>query len=235
MAKSKVSAAFQKVASRTTKGAFDEARKAERQARGIPFPIGMKGTGVVSCIVCDMTKAKEGKESVPIVRVELKADTPEGARGKILSGPGLMWMIKASATNEDWGAEDAWGMMLGGLEQLGCPEELTKNYDDFQEVVDWFEEEPRKVSWEVVDASYTNNKGKVVSQKAFEVYEYVNVSQQETAEGTSEEIDPNAKYVLYKGKKHRVVEENEDDNTYVLVSVASGVKRTVSQEDCEDC
>ena len=231
MAKSQISAGFQKFANKTTKGEYDKARKAERIGRGIPFPIGTKGTGYVSAIICKETKPDNEGVKHPMIRVEVKVEAPEASKGKTLSGPGLMQTIKDGKNPETWSAEMAFTAALTMLENLGLPPEISKEYEEFQECVDWFEEEKRLVHWEVEDTSYTKD-GRTVNQKGYQVFALVDESKKESAEGEGEEHDPDASYCTFRGSKHRIVKDHGD--TLDLIGVNSGREREgVDKEDVE--
>jgi len=232
MSKSQMSAGFAKFSSKTTKGAYDDARQNERIGRGIPFPVGTKGTAVVSSIICDETKADEktGKK-FPRVRVELSVETPEAARGKKLSGSGLMQTIKDGSDPAKWSAEQAWGAMLGLLEDMGLPEEVSKGYSDFQQCLDFFEEEPRVVSWEIQPNNYKNRQGVEVQGKQISAFAIVDEAAIPSADEAEGEI-PEGKQCLYRGGKHVVLEENGD--TLKLQSIGSGrVRENVDIEDVQ--
>lgn len=233
MSKSEMSAGFKKFAAKTTRGSYDEARKNERMGGGIPFEVGTKGRGVVSAVICDETKEDAKGEKHPRIRVEISVTEPEAARGKTLSGPGLMQTIKDGRDPAKWSAEQAFGAALGMLENLGCPEEITKGYERFEEVLEFFDDEPREVSWSIEENRYTNAKGQEIVGKQVNAFAYI-PSPETSAEPESEELDPNAKYVMYRGAKHKVEAETEED--YDLVSVNGGRKRTgVAKQDCEPC
>ena len=224
MSKSGMSADFAKFAAKTTKGSYDEARQAERFGRGIPFPIGTKGTAVVGALVCDQTKADpQTGEQFQRVRIELLIETPESHRGKPLTG-GYFVMKDSTKVGSTWTAENWWGSMLGTLEDLGCPEELTKGYSDFQEVIDWFEAEPRNVSFEIVANNYTKN-GAIVQGKQVNAFAAFDEGSIPSAEGTPEAHDPSATYCTFRGTKHRVA--SEDGGNITIVNVNSQTQRTV--------
>lgn len=210
--KQQVSPGFAKFASKTTKGKFDEARKGERMGRGIPFAIGTSGEGNVGNIICDETKADDDGISHPRIRVEIIISSPESAKGKVISGPGLMQTIKDGKDPEKWSKEMAWGAALGLLESLGCPKELTEGYDEFQEVLDWFREEPRPVAWEVVDSSwYNKTTKKTVEQKGISAVAILDESNASSAvEGEKMEEDPNGVYCAYRGIRHIILDEDDD-------------------------
>jgi len=235
MAKSTISSGFAKFAAKTTKGAYDEARKGERMGRGIPFPVGTTGTGVVSAVICDTTKKDEKTgEQHPRIRVEIKVETPEEGRGKTLSGPGLMQTIKDGRDPSKWSAQDAFSAALAMLEDCGLPEEISKGYKDFQECVDWFDEEPRYVNWEIEENNYTNRNGQQVNGKQTSVLPIVNEAGIPAADKPAdeeEETDPDATYCKYRGGKHKVV--GEDGDMLTIKGVNSGNIREVKKEDVE--
>ena len=94
MATSQLSPSFKKFAGRTNQGSYDKARTAERVARGIPYSVGSKGTGVVSGIRGVMQKDRQTGEEYPICSVEITIETPEAMRGRKLSGAGLQGYIR---------------------------------------------------------------------------------------------------------------------------------------------
>ena len=232
MTKSQMSAGFAKFSAKTTKGSYDEARQNERIGRGIPFPVGAKGTAVVGAIICDETKADEKTgEKFPRVRVELTVETPEAARGKSLSGSGLMQTIKDGNDPSKWSAEQAWGAMLGMLENLGLPEEISKGYSDFQECIDWFEEAPRTVSWEIQENNYTNRSGVLVQGKQISAFAIIDEASIPSAADSGSEV-PEGKMCLYRGGKHVILEDNGE--LLKLQSVGSGrLREGVDKDDVE--
>lgn len=230
MTKSQMSAGFAKFASKTTKGGYEEARKGERMGRGVPFPVGTKGTGVVSKVECDETKPDNNGVTYPRIRVEIRAETPEVARGKQLSGSGLMQTIKDGPDPSKWSAEQAFGAALGMLEDLGLPTEISQGYSDFQEVLDWFDAEPRKVSWEIQANDYVNKTGKEVKGKQIYAVVYMEEADIPSADAPFEEHDPNSKYCMYRGAKHRIVEEGE---TLTLRSVSGTNRSGIAKDDVE--
>jgi hypothetical protein len=232
MTKSKISKDFARFAKKTTKGTYDEARKAERTARGIPFDVGTKGTGVVSAIICDT--AGEDDDKYPYVAAQITVSTPEGGKGKVLQGSGLRWNIRDSKrTGSDWTAEDAWGAALGMLEDLGLPEEISKGYEDFQECVDWFEKEPREVSWEVEDNSYTDRNGKQVSGKQIRAFAKVDESSIPSADADAPFNDDSefSAYCVYRGVRHGI--KSEEDDMLTIVNLQNKMEREVSRDRVE--
>ncbi len=224
-----MSVGFAKFASKTTKGAYDEARKGERFGRGIPFPVGVKGKAIVSAITCDDTKPNDLGESYPRVRVELAIEVPESHRGKPLQC-GYFIMQDSKKVDSTWTAEDVWGKsMLGCLEDLGCPEELTKGYSDWQEVLDWFQAEPRRVNFEILPNDYKNNAGVLVHGKQVAAFAEVDEENIPSADTPSEAHDPNAKYCTFKGTSHRIMSEVGANVT--IIGVNSGTTRTVAKSD----
>jgi len=225
MSKSGMSAGFAKFASKTTQGSYDDARKAERFGRGIPFPVGVKGTAVVGAIVCDETKADNNGEQFQRVRIELLIDTPESHRGKPLTG-GYFVMQDSKKAGSTWTAENWWGSMLGTLEDLGCPEDLTKGYEDFQEVIDWFGAEPRAISFEIIANDYMKN-GAMVHGKRVNAFAAVDEASIPSADQVAEAHDPEATYCTFRGTKHRVV--SEEGGNITIKNVNSGTQRTVAK------
>ena len=224
MSKSTVSAGFQKFAARTTTGKFEEARKGERMGQGIPFDVGQQGTGVVTAVIMDETKPDAKQRKFPRIRVQMDIITPESHRGKEMTV--MNQTIKGSDDPEkDWSAEDAFNMALSQLEQLGCPNEITSGYEDIQEIVDWFSEEPRNLSWNIKANNYKNRSGQEVKGKRVEAYAVVPEAEVPSADndGPAEE-DPDAEYCTYNGTKHKVIADHDD--TVDLENVNSGRKRT---------
>ena len=223
MTKSKVSPGFAKFAAKTTTGKFDEARRAERMGSGVPFDIGQKGTGVVSAVICDETKPDSQNIRHPRIRVEIKVETPEAGRGKTLSGNGLMQTIKDGPNPEKWSKEMAFTSALGLLEKLGLPEEISQKYNEFQECIDYFDEEPRRVSWTVVDASWTDAKGNLRPQKGIEAYALIPEADIPAADEPVSEKTEGRETCLYNGVEHEIVKDHGD--TLDLYSPKSGRNR----------
>lgn len=218
MSKAPISAKFQKFAEKTTRGEFDKARKQESMAGGCPLPVNTRGVAVVGEIECRETKLKpDGTGGDPLVMIKLEVETPEEYRGKTLSGPGLMFVIKDGANST---AADAWARMLDSLEGFGLPRELRTNYEDFTEVLDWFTDEPRKVEYTVQEDTYKGNQ----SGKTVRAFAYVDEASVETAETPIKEeaIDPDADYCEYLGKKHKVLSFDKENDQYELEMVGSG-------------
>jgi len=226
MAKSKISKGFAKFANKATSGSFDEARKAERTARGIPFPVGTKGTGIVTVIADEM---EIQGESTPYVVGEITVLTPEGAKGRKVRT--TQWVIRDSQRPDStWTAEDAWTAALSMLEQFGCPTELTQGYEDFQEVVDWFDEGERLVDFEVRANNYTDRSGKLVEGKQIEAFAHIEDSSVDSAEDSkSVDIPNDAPRCTYRGVEHAIVHEQDDQIT--VVNVQTGRERTIDRDD----
>lgn len=220
-----VSAGFAKFASQTTRGKFDEARKAESMATGCPLPEGTTGVAVVGEITCKETKAKQGESANPMVLISLNVETPEEYMGTKLQGPGLIFVIKAGPKSTK---EDAWGRMLDCLENFGLPRNIRMEYEDFQQVLDWFTEVPRKVDFSVDHDDYSGN----ASHKKVSAFAHVAEGDIQSAEPEAAPKDPDAKYVKYLGKEHMVVEETED--TYNLQGQSGQIRAGVPKSKCVD-
>lgn len=218
MAKAPVSAKFQKFAEKTTRGEFDKARKQESMAGGCPLPVGTRGVAVVGEIECRETKLKaDGTGGDPLLMIRLEVETPEDYRGKTLSGPGLMFVIKDGKNST---AADAWARMLDTLEGFGLPRKLRTDYEDFAEILDWFSEEPRKVEYTVAEDTFTGNQ----SGKTVRAFAYVEEASIQTAETPTKEVDadPDADYCTYLGKKHKILSFDKENDTYELEQESSG-------------
>lgn len=218
MTKSPISAKFAKFAAKTTKGDFDKSRKAESMAGGCPLPVDTRGVAVVAEISCTETKVKQdGTGGDPFVSIKLEVESPEDYRGKSITGPGLMFVIKDGPNST---AADAWGRMLDALEQLGLPRTIRTEYEDFSEVIDWFSDEPRRVEYHVAKDTYAGNQsGKITRAVA-----YVAESEITTAETPKVEaaIDPEADYCEYLGKQHKVLSFDKENQTYELEMTSTG-------------
>lgn len=218
MSKSPLSAKFAKFAAKTTKGEFDTARKAESMATGCPLPLDTRGVAVIAEINCTETKIKQdGTGGDPFVSIKLEVETPEDYRGKTITGPGLMFVIKDGPNST---AADAWGRMLDTLEQLGLPRDIRTEYNDFAEVLDWFSNEPRRVEYHVAKDTFTGNQSGKITRATM----YVPEGEVETAVTPKVEatIDPNADYCTYLGKQHKVLSFDEENQTYELEMVSTG-------------
>jgi hypothetical protein len=220
MTKSAISDKFAKFASKTTKGEFDKARKQESMAGGCPLPVDTRGVCVISEITCTETKVKQdGTGGDPMVSIKLEVESPEDYRGKTLSGPGLMFVIKDGPNST---AADAWARMLDSLEGLGLPRDIRTNYSDFAEVLDWFFEEPRRAEYHVAKDTYTGNQsGKIVRAHAY-VPESEVASAETPAKETAVAHDPDADYCTYLGKKHKIISFSQENDTYELEAIPTG-------------
>ena len=229
MTKSTMSKGFSRFAKKTTKGSFDEARQAERTARGIQQEVGDKGHAIVSKIICD--EAGEDGDKHPYVAVELTISTPEKSKGKKLFGSGLRWDIRDSKrTGSTWTAEDAFGAVLAMLEDLGLPQEISKGYSDFQECLDWFEDEPRSVAWEIQANNYTDSKGTEILSKQISAFAVVDEADIPSADsdGPVDDDDPDASYCSFRNVRHKIM--NHQDGEYELLNMNNQRERVVSED-----
>lgn len=219
MTKVPVSSKFAKFAEKTTRGEFDKARKAESMASGCPLPVGVRGIAVVGTVDCTETKVKaDGTGGDPFVSIKLEVESPEEYRGKILQGPGLMFVIKDGPNSTE---ADAWGRMLDTLEMYGLPRKLRTGYEAFSEVLDFFTNQPRRVEFNVVEDTYKGNQ----SGKIVKATQYVPEGEVQTAETipTPQEDDPSMDYCTYLGKKHQILSHDATNDQYDLQQV--GVDR----------
>jgi len=223
MSKSNVSAKFAKFASKTTRGEFDKARKAESMASGCPLPVGTRGVAIVGEVTCTETKVKpDGTGGYPFVSIKLETETPEEYQGKSITGPGLMFVIKDGPNSTE---ADAWGRMCDALEALGLPRELRENYEDFTECIEWFSEEPRRVEFSIEKDTYAGNQ----SGKITRAHAYVPEGEVPTAISSQKEKaeDPDADYCEYLGKKHKILSYDKDSNLYELETMSGRIRKGV--------
>lgn len=217
MIKMTISDKFKKFAAKTTKGKFDAARKAESMAGGCSLPVGTTGVAVVSDIVMSFTKDKGDVPGYPIITIKLGVETPEESQGVTIDGSGLIYWIKDSANQTE---DVAWQRFLDDLEDIGLPREIRMNYEDIMEIEEWFKEAPRKVSYTVIKDTFAGNKsGKRINMTRFE--EEVPAADDDA----SQDLDPNAVYVMYLSKPHKVIES--DSSTYTLESLSGRVRAGV--------
>ena len=218
MSKSPISAKFAKFAEKTTRGEFDKARQQESMASGCPLPVNTRGVAVVATIDCTETKVKsDGTGGDPFVSIKLEVESPEEYRGKTISGPGLMVVIKDGPNST---AADAWARMLDQLEAMGLPRETRTGYNDFSECIDYFTEQPRRVEFNVLEDTFKGNQsGKTVRCNMY--VEPGEVSSAETPQN-EEPRDPNADYCMYLGKEHKILERNAEEDTLDLEQTATG-------------
>jgi len=229
MSKASVSAKFAKFAAKTTRGEFDKSRKAESMASGCPLPVGTRGVAIVGEVTCTETKIKpDGTGGYPFVSIKLEVESPEEYRGKAVTGPGLMFVIKDGPNSTE---ADAWGRMLDALEQLGLPRQLRTDYEDFTECVDWFSDEPRQVEYTIEKDTYAGNQ----SGKITRAHAYIAEGEVTTAISPQKEEavadDPNADYCEYLGKKHKILSYDADSQLYELEMVSTGRIRKAIEAD----
>ena len=215
-----ISDKFNKFAAKTTRGKFDEARKAESAAGGCPIPVGVTGKAVIADIIGSMTADKDGVPGHPIVTLKLTVETPDEYQGQHLSGFGLKFWIKDSAKRTE---VEAWQSMLDSLEELGLPREIREGYESFEEVVEWFKEAPRFVTYVVNDNTYNGKPGKSVSAYMYSEASQETIAGSEDADGFV--MDPEADYVDYLGKPHKIL--SADDSTYNLESPLGKVRNGI--------
>ena len=232
MTKSTMSKNFARFAKTTTSGKFDEVRKAERTARGSAATIGDKGTAVFEIVCGEKAYKDDPDETYPLVEVVLTIQTPEEKKGKELKDVlNLTWYIKDSEKpGSDWTAEDAWGSMLQDLERLGVPNEITSGYEDFQEVLDWVEAEPRLVDWEVIaDTDSNGNPTFYRGRPNQRVVAYSHIEESATPSADAKEefsFPEGTRFVSYRGVKYGVLEEKDDDMV-LIKNCQTGSERTV--------
>lgn len=229
MTKSAISAKFAKFAAKTVQGEFDKARKQESMAGGCPLPVDTRGVALVAEISCTETKIKQdGTGGDPMVSIRFEVETPEDYRGKVLSGPGLMFVIKDGPNST---AADAWARMLDALEGLGLPRDIRTNYNDFAEVVDWFSDEPRRVEYHVAKDTYTGNQsGKIVRAVMYVPEEEVPTAVTPVVAAETA-LDPDADYCTYLGKKHKILSFDRENMLYDLEMVSTGRIRMAVEAD----
>lgn len=242
MSKSKVSKGFARFAKNTTKGSYDEARKRERVARGVPVEIGDKGTGTISFEFTERPYKKDEPDGdkYPFVKATITVLTPEGAKGKELSDPlNLSWYIKDSEKKDsDWVAEDAWASMLDDMVTLGLPTELKTGHETFDEVIDWWDAEPRIVEWEVnaeLDANGNPTLYRGKPNKRVSAWAYHEEESAPRADSDEEKVSfpEGTRFVIYRGTEYGVVEET-DDNKIVIKNCATGKTREVLEDSVVD-
>jgi len=224
MSKSPISKGFAKFIEKNLKpgSKFDEARKAESMANGCPLPVGTTGIAVVGDIVCSETKIKpDGTGGDPMVRVTLEVETPDDFQGKVLSGPGLLFTIKDGPNST---AADAFGRVMDFFENMGLPRDVRTEMTDFDAVIEYFTEVPRRVEYTIKEDEYKGNQsGKTV--RAFQHVDQVDVPTAETPATPSPQEDPNADYCTYLGKKYEIIEYYADIEQYKLKNIANGMIR----------
>lgn len=236
MQKMTLSPKFAKFAEKTTRGKFDEARKAESMATGCPLPIDTTGVAVIGDIICKETKQKaDGSGGDPMVMIKLEVESPEEYRGTVLQGPGLLFVIKDGPKSTQ---EDAWGRMLDTLESFGLPRKIRTEYETFEEILAYFTDSPRKVQYLVKKDDYTGNRsGKIIQayeatdmEEATESADEAPISPPET----KADADTDAEYVMYLGKKHKILAFDAEAQTYDLESPVGRKRPGVKVSDTKE-
>jgi hypothetical protein len=225
MTKAPISKGFAKFIEKNLKpgSKFDEARKAESMAGGCPLPVNTTGIALVGTIECTETKVKpDGTGGDPFIRVTLEVETPDEYQGKVLSGSGLMFVIKDGPNST---AADAFGRAMDFFEALGLPREIRTEMESFDPVIEYFTEMPRRVEYNVLEDTYKGNQ----SGKTIRAYAYVPEGEVETAETTTATTpspeNPDADYCEYLGKRYEVIEYDNDTEQYKLKNIATGIVR----------
>ena len=221
-----ISNKFQKFAAKTTSGTFDKTRKEEARIGGCHLPVGAKGLAIVAKINCTETKPYgDDAGGDPRIEITLEVESPEEYRGKKISGSGLNFNIKEG---EKQSIEDAFARALDALELLGLPREIRTEYKDFSECIEYFEQEPRKIEFTVLDDSKNtyNRSGKTVSYSP-----YIPGGNKGAEGNQEEESDPDAVYCTYLGAQHKVL---EDDGEILKIQSKSGKVREVAKNKVED-
>ena len=188
---------------------------------GCHLPVGAKGVAIVGKINCTETKAYGDEPGGdPRIEITLEVESPEEYRGKKISGSGLNFNIKEGEKST---IEDAFARALDALELLGLPREIRTEYKDFSECIEYFESEPRKVEFLVLDDSKNDYNR---SKKTVSYSPYIPGGNKGAEGNQDEENDPNATYVEYLGAQHKVL---EDDGEIVKIQSKSGKVREIAK------
>lgn len=204
MSKSKVSNDFNKFYTKSA-AAFDEAKKAEKQVRGIPVPTGTTGTAVISDFTADRAK---GGEQNPFIAVEITVILPEEYRGKKFTGA-----IHSIYDSDKMTAAGRMAIALDDLEDMGLSREVRENHKSPQELADDLLEESHYVTFEVKEGYKGRKECKCYACPA--------------PDGVN-----NKEIVLYMGGKYEVVSRDGDKITIRNVNDPSKT-RTVDANEVE--
>lgn len=137
---SKVSKDFDKYYAKNATS-FDDSKKAEKQVRGIPVPIGTTGTAVISDFTADRAK---GGEQNPFIAVEITVVLPEEHAGKKFTGA-----IHSLYDSDKMTASGRMAICLDDLEDMGLSRETRENHTSLSQISDELLNEPHYVTFEV--------------------------------------------------------------------------------------
>jgi hypothetical protein len=214
MAKQRVSSDFAKWRSKTANKLAD-AKKAENNMAGIPFPVGTTGL----CTVIDVQFGTTKKNAHPYMTMKCIAD----------SGQKFSKMYLFNDTANATGA-DRWSWMLNEFENSGMPRSFREEKgDDENELLAYFldGEQPIKMAFEVEADSYQQG-GKRVSFRSPEGMSAVQAQDSIVCASSPEEIKVDG-YVLWNDVPQRVISINEDK--VVVKSTTTNNQRTMLISD----
>jgi hypothetical protein len=140
MSKSKVSSDFSKFYTQKAR-AFETAKTAEKQVRGIPVPKGTAGKALIVDFKADKAKGSEGN---PYIAVEIEVIEPEEYRGKKFTGA-----IHSLYDSEKMDAAGRMAICLDDLEDMGLSREVRESHQSIDELAQDLLNTPHYVTFEV--------------------------------------------------------------------------------------
>jgi hypothetical protein len=145
--------------------AINDVKKAEARVSGVPLPVGLSGVALVTNMKFDKWPDKKDQASGTLVEgfnyceMELRVTNDPKHQGKVFK---KQWTFRQTAK---WGPLDWMGQCFDDLENIGLPRELRENFEDPQQLVDFFMKDSYNVCFNVVANNYTDNKGNAVQGK----------------------------------------------------------------------
>lgn len=219
MSKAKVSDKFSQFEQRN-EHKLEEHRKAEKQSRGNPLPVGFVGKGIISDAHADISK-----QGVPYAVVTVTVVDDPDFEGKSCAGA-----IRSFKDSERQTKEEAYANFLDDLEDMGLPRQIRES-QPLAGCFDYLLNEPHYVSITVMHNASTKDK------KEVKCYALGGNESAPTAEGPSPEKEQDdtdySEYeqCIYLGSPHYIIKDNED-GTLELKNVKTGkVRSDVSSDD----
>lgn len=222
MSKAKVSDEFAQFETRSGHQ-LEEARKAEKQARGNALPVGYHGTAVISDARAFVSKSKN--KTIIVEATVVDCPNYEGKTAAIL--------VQTIRDTENQTAAEAYARALDALEEFGLSRETREGDGGMAACFDELLNTPHYVSIDVVENPYSADK-KGVNAFACPAPGSTSAASTPAAETTPETEDTSdLPQCLYLGKPHYIVRDNEDGTSDLKAVKTGKIREDVSNDDFE--
>jgi len=202
---------------------FEDAKTAEKQARGMPFPEGYSGTAVIS----DIRAATAANSGRPYVAVHAKCVDPD------YQGKEFTAAIHSLFDSDKMTKDQRWAMMLDDLEELGLKRSTREEYGAGANIKHCFAElldEPHYISFRVKKGYQDRLEAEAHSCPPPEgMTGAAPPTNENAALPSSPEVPEDATIVTFLGTEY-VLLEKQDEGKVKIKAVASGKERVVSED-----